>query len=102
MKISYLITVHNETDTLKNLLERLIDNRLETDEIVILDDFSDNVKTKEILESVSCCVERVKIYKHKLDNNYGEHKNFGNTKCSGDWVFQIDSDELPSETLIFN
>ena len=102
MKISYLICTHNETDTLSRLLERIINIRCEEDEIIILDDFSNNQKTKEILESISCCVLNVKVYKHELKNDYGSHKNFGIEKCSGDWIFQIDADELPSETLIFN
>ena len=52
MKISYLITVHNETDTLIKLLERLINNKFDEDEIVILNDFSDNIKTEKILIQV--------------------------------------------------
>lgn len=99
MKLSYLVTVHNETDTLTRLLERLINNRFEGDEIVILDDFSDNPTTQEILKQAST---KATVVQHKLDNNYGAHKNFGNEHCTGDWVFQIDADENPSETLIFN
>ena len=41
MKLSYLVTVHNETYTLVKLLERLVNNRFEGDEIVILNDNSD-------------------------------------------------------------
>jgi glycosyltransferase involved in cell wall biosynthesis len=99
MKISYLITVHNETDTLIKLLERLINNKFGEDEIIVLDDFSDNVETKKILNSAS---EKITVFQHSLNNDYGAHKNFGNSKCLGDWIFQIDADELPSETLIFN
>ena len=99
MKLSYLVTVHNETDTLTKLLERLINNRFEDDEIVILDDFSDNPQTQEILKQAS---SKVTVIQHKLDNNYGAHKNYGNEHCTGDWIFQIDADENPSETLIFN
>lgn len=99
MKISYLITVHNETDTLIKLLERLINNKFGEDEIIVLDDFSDNVETKKILNSAS---EKITVFQHSLNNDYGAHKNFGNSTCLGDWIFQIDADELPSETLIFN
>ncbi len=102
MKISYLICTHNETDTLSRLLERIINIKHDEDEIIILDDFSNNQKTKEILESVQCCVLNTKMYRHELKNDYGFHKNVGIEKCSGDWVLQIDGDELPSETLIFN
>ena len=101
MKLSYLITVHNETDTLGKLLERLIKCRYDEDEIVILDDFSDNTTTKEILRQVSLR-KNIKVLQHALSNNYGAHKNYGNEHCTGDWVFQIDSDELPSELLLFN
>lgn len=99
MKLSYLITVHNEDNTLIKLLERLINSKFEDDEIVVLDDFSDNPKTIEILKQAS---SKIRVIKHKLDNDYGTHKNFGNEQCNGDWIFQIDADERPSETLIFN
>jgi len=101
MKLSYLVTVHNETDTLIRLLEKLVNNRAEGDEIVIVDDYSDNPTTIKILTDV-CKNRDVFVYLHKLDGDYGAHKNFGNEKCSGDWIFQIDSDENPSDTLIFN
>lgn len=101
MKISYLITVHNETDTLGKLLERLIKCRYDNDDIVILDDFSNNKTTKEILRQVSLR-NNVNVLQHALDNDYGAHKNYGNKHCTGDWVFQIDSDELPTELLLFN
>ena len=101
LKISYLVTVHNETDTLVKLLERLINRRFNDDEIIILDDFSDNEVTKKILKETDS-IKNLRVFQHKLDNNYGAHKNYGTEQCSGDWIFQIDADELPSETLLFN
>jgi len=101
MKISYLITVHNETDTLIRLLEKLVNNRAEGDEIVIIDDFSDNPKTKEVINQTTS-LKNFHVHLHSLNNDYGAHKNFGNEKCSGDWIFQIDADENPSDVLIFN
>ena len=52
MNISYSILTHNETDSLLELLNYLVNNIDEGDEIVILDDFSDNPKTKEILDAM--------------------------------------------------
>jgi glycosyltransferase involved in cell wall biosynthesis len=95
------VTCHNETNTLIKLLERLVNLRYETDEIIIIDDYSDNDTTKKILSDV-IKLKNVNVYQHHLNNDYGNHKNFGNEKCSGDWIFQCDSDELPSETLILN
>lgn len=42
------------------------------------------------------------LHQHRLDNNYGAHKNYGNTLCKGGWIFQIDGDELPTPTLLGN
>ena len=46
MKISYSILTHNETDTLEKLLKFLIKWKQPQDEIVILDDYSDDEKNQ--------------------------------------------------------
>ncbi len=48
---------HNETDSLSRLVEFIIKHKDEEDEIVILDDYSDNEKTKEILDIYSSLYE---------------------------------------------
>ena len=48
MKISYVITVHNEADELNKLLEILVHKTQTEDEIVIVDDFSDE-PTQEVI-----------------------------------------------------
>ena len=50
MKISYSMLVHNETDTLEKLLEFLVKFKQPQDEIVVLDDYSTEEKTKAILD----------------------------------------------------
>ena len=50
LKISYSILTHNETDSLEKLLRFLVKWKQSQDEIVILDDYSDNEKTKQILD----------------------------------------------------
>ena len=37
-----------------------------------------------------------------FDGNFAEHRNFHLTKCSGDYIFIIDPDEMPKENLIIN
>lgn len=100
MKISYLVTCHNETNTLKKCITTLIDFKNTEDEIIVLDDFSDNEITKDILSELK--KTDVRIISHALNRNYGEHKNYGSRKCGGDWIFQIDADEIPNPTLIVN
>lgn len=107
MKISYLVTVHNEDASLKKCLNTIGSYKDDADEIVILDDFSDNPKTKEVINQTVSekdinHIKNARVYLHALDRNYGAHKNWGNEQCSGDWVFQIDGDEIPAPTLIAN
>ena len=103
MKISYGITVHNEADELNKLLEILIHKTDEEDEIVICDDYS-NDETQFIIESWSQQYghnKTIKIYQRKLQGNFADHKNSVIENCSGDYVFHIDADEYPHETLLF-
>ena len=57
MQISYSILTHNETDSLQKLLDFLLKWKDDEDEIVILDDYSDNEKTIEILDVYSSMYE---------------------------------------------
>jgi glycosyltransferase involved in cell wall biosynthesis len=101
LSISYLITCHNETTTLKNLLLRLLSHINIEDEIVILDDFSDNAETQNILSQASY-KDNVRLYPHALERNYSRHKNYGTEQCHKKFIFQIDADELPTEILLVN
>ena len=49
MKISYSILSHNETDSLLKLIDFITIYKEDVDEIVILDDYSDNKETKKII-----------------------------------------------------
>lgn len=98
--ISYLVTCKNEGYQLQSLLERLYENK-DNNECIVLDDYSDDVDTKSILDKFNKHEsEFYKIYQHKLENNYSEHKNYGKSLCKGEYIFQIDADELPSKTLL--
>ena len=99
MKISYSILTHNETDSLSELIQFLVKHKDEEDEIVILDDYSDNEKTKEILDSM-CSIHEIKFEQRHLLKDYGEQKNYLNRMCSGDYIFHLDADELPHEMLM--
>ena len=96
--ISYLVTTKNTGFGLQFLLERLYKYG-KNNECIILDDYSDDPDTLQILNNVSGN-SFFKVYKHKLDRNYSEHKNYGKNFCKGEYIFQIDDDELPSETLL--
>ena len=98
--ISYLITTKNTGFELQFLLERL-HKYGQNNECIILDDYSDDPVTLQVLNNVSDN-SFFKVHKHKLDRNYSEHKNYGKSFCKGEYIFQIDDDELPTETLLEN
>ena len=101
MKISYSILTHNETDSLLKLIEFLVKHKDEGDEIVILDDYSDNEKTKEILDTM-CSIHEIKFEQRHLMKDYAEQKNYLKNMCTGDYIFNLDADELPNKFLVKN
>ena len=101
MKISYSILTHNETDSLLNLIHFLMEYKDEEDEIVILDDYSDNERTKEILDSAISIYE-IKFEQRHLLKDYAGQKNYLSRMCKGKYIFNLDADELPNKWLIKN
>ena len=101
MKISYSMLVHNETDSLEKLLKFLVKWKHEDDEIVILDDYSDNKKTKEILDFYVSTYDIVYEQRNLL-GDFASQKNYLKNMGSGDYSFNLDADEMISLWLIRN
>lgn len=99
MKISYAILTHNEGEYIEQVLSFLVANKQEQDEIVVVDDYSDDLRSKAILEEYEG-MGHITLVKHELNNNFAEQKNYLNSLCTGDYIFQIDADEVPNPTLI--
>ena len=98
MKISYGITVHNESIELERLLNKLITHIDEEDEIIICVDGNDE-GVRSTIDDFSID-SRIVDYKRKLDGNFAEHKNSVIEKSTGDYIFHIDADEYPHEILL--
>ena len=101
MKISYSILTHNETDSLKKLIEFLVNHKDEEDERVILDDYSDDKKSIEILDTY-CSIYGIKFEQRHLLKDYAGQKNYLTRMCSGDYIINIDADETPHKWLVKN
>ena len=93
MRISYSMLVHNETDSLKKLLDFLIKFKQPQDEIVILDDYSDDEKTKQILDYYVSSNDIV-FEQRNLLGDFATQKNYLKSMCSGDYSFNLDADEI--------
>ena len=101
MKISYSILTHNEDESLQKILDFIIKHKDEEDEIVILDDYSDNPKTLEILDFYVSANDIVYEQRHLL-KDYAGQKNHLTRMCKGSYIINIDADELPHKFLMKN
>ena len=101
MVISYAITTHNEYDEINELLGILVHHIGADDEIVILDDFSDE-RTQEVFTAWTSQYQMInwKIEQRALDGDFSAQKNYLNSMCSGDYIVNIDADEIPHDVFL--
>ena len=98
MKISYAITVCNELEEIKHLVSFLLLHKRDEDEVVIL---FDDKGTKEVREYLIKIEERLTLFHSaKFNNDFSQWKNLLTKLCTGDYIFQIDADEVPCIPLI--
>jgi len=102
MKISYAITVCNELEEVKRLIEFLYVNKRQEDEICVLVDKPK--ASKELLfELYKYETTRWIILKEgEFKGHFADWKNQLMDICSGSYIFQIDADEIPNDNLIEN
>ena len=100
MKISYAITVCNEFVEIQKLINFLLKHKRTEDEIIVLYDFKNGDKgVEEFLRSHSVNGE-FSWYPGQFKNHFVDWKNYLTLLCNGDYIFQIDADEIPHEILI--
>ena len=103
MKISYAITVCNEFLEIQKLVPFLLKNKRPQDEIVIL--FDQKNGDTELLSYLLKFNKLPNVQTWRgLDfkGHFANWKNKLTEYCEGDYIFQIDADELPNELLIQN
>ena len=103
MKISYAITVCNELKEITELTNFLQSRIEEEDEIII--QYDTNGVTKEVSDFLTIFGEinrQTKIVSFPLNKDFATFKNNLKKNCSGDYIFQIDADEIPNEYLMQN
>jgi hypothetical protein len=96
MKISYAITVCNEFIEVQKLITFLLSYKRSQDEIVVLYDQSNG--NQEIANYLS--KKKVNLHKGNFEGHFADWKNKLTSHCSGDYIFQIDADEIPNQYLI--
>ena len=100
MKITYAITVCNEFVEIQRLLHFLLKEKRPQDNIVILyDETNGDPEVESFLRTHSVNNEYF-WYKAPFNKHFADWKNLLNSKCSGDYIFQIDADEIPCTPII--
>lgn len=102
INLTYGITVCNENEELNRLLTTLIPLIDEEDEILILRDITNtNSKvTKVINAHLEANPKRIRTIEKTLNKDFASFKNSLIEHAKGDYLFQIDADEVPNEFLI--
>lgn len=87
--ISAVILTKNDE---KNI-EKCISSVLWCDEVVVIDDYSED-KTIDLIKKFN-----VKIFQRKVNEDFASQRNFGIEKAIGEWVLFVDADETVSVEL---
>jgi hypothetical protein len=101
MKISYAITVKDELIELDRLLFKLENHKRDKDEIVVVyDSTNGGENVNQYLRAKSVNQSFFRWHAFEFKNDFSELKNYLTKQCTGDYIFQIDADEIPHEYLI--
>ena len=100
MKISYAVTVCNEFVEIQRLLTFLIDRKQPQDEIVVF--YDTNNGTPEVERYLTILGDSIRKIGYHFDGHFGHMKNALTEACLGNYIFQIDADEIPNEVLMDN
>ena len=100
MKISYALTVCDEEDEIVRLIDFLLKNKRYEDEICVLLDTSKTTKhIQKFLWNYNTNKE-ILLYEDTFEGHFADWKNKLTQLCSGDYIFQIDADEIPHKVLV--
>lgn len=102
MKISYAITVCSEFVEIQRLVSYLLKYKRKQDEIVIVYDIINGSKGVEEFLKTHSVNNEFRWYPYSFNNNFAELKNYLTALCSGNYIFQIDADEIPHISLMEN
>jgi hypothetical protein len=100
MKITYAVTVCNEFIEIQRLIRFLLENKRIQDDIVVLYDAKNGDSEIESFLRANAINGEFSWHKGEFEGHFADWKNKLTSFCDGDYIFQIDADELPNKTLI--
>lgn len=88
-RLSVVIITKNEEEKIGRCLESV----KWADEIVVVDGYSTD-RTVEICRQCGA-----KIIQHQFEGDFGKERNIGTDEASGDWILQLDGDDVVTDGL---
>jgi len=101
--VSFAITVCNELKEIKRLVPFLLEHKRIQDEIVIL--YDEKNGNPEILDFLLPYNIKPNVQTWRgfgFEGNFADWKNKLNDYCAGDYIYQLDADEMISEYMVKN
>ena len=93
MKLSFAIPVCNEIVEIQRLLSFLVENKRSQDEIIVLYDSNNgSIEVGKYLGKVN----GINWFPYPFDGHFANMKNKLTEMCTGDYIYQIDADEMIS------
>ena len=103
MKLSYAITVCNERKEIERLVSFLLKHKREEDEIVVLfDNMGGTDEVQTYLRSLPTEKSNFRWHAYPFDGHFDRFKNHLTALCKGDYIINIDADELPTQIFVEN
>lgn len=100
MKISYAVTVCNEFVEIQRLIAFLLQHKRPQDNIVVLYDEANGDPEIETFLRTHSVNGEFAWHKAKFEGHFADWKNRLSSLCNGDYIFQLDADELPCTPII--
>lgn len=99
MQVSVIVGTHNEVEYIPSLLDNLVaitEAAPFESEIIVVDDHSDH---PSILEAFDKHRDKIHVFSHAVNGNFGAHKTYMSSLASAPWILNLDADEAISLDL---
>lgn len=94
MKISVALCTYNGADFLDLQLKSILGQTLPVDEIIIVDDNSEDDTDKVLHEFREQCPQVIKLFKNEVQLGFIKNFEKAITLCRGNWIFLSDQDDI--------
>ncbi|SDD91643.1 Glycosyltransferase involved in cell wall bisynthesis [Paenibacillus sp. UNCCL117] len=95
-KVSVVVAAYESERTIKKCIDSILNQTLSDIEIVVIDDGSKD-NTLNILNDYKNKYSKIQVFSNNVNRGAGYTKNLGVSKCTGEYIGFVDSDDYLSE-----